>query len=642
MSRWRGHCKRGVKCSGESVDRWTHKDNAEVFDWLFGGKGLWRGLMPRAVHSVGPNSLACAGLKSVGKNIFASSRRGCTMTMTPIPEVRQSLMSIIHVNHIQSNCRARFEGLIDLSDVKTSNSQERDNFLLTRSLSAFSMAALAKIDDATAATSVVDEFGDDGIDAFFFDSAEHRAYLVQAKWDKDGSGSIDLGAVLKFKQGVEHFLAGSLDLLGPKMQAKASAISDALSDSQATFVLAIAYTGKPALSAEVRQPLDELLSDLNDDGDFVSLEVLRQKELHGIVEKIALGKSVDLTVLLHEYGVARQPYKAFYGQMDVTDISAWGKYGDYLYHRNIRGFKGSTEVNDSIVATVKGSPENFLYFNNGITLLCSSVDKQPIGGKSRDSGVFDCKDASVVNGAQTVGSILTAGSAIGSNARVMVRLISLENCPVDFGSQVTRAANTQNKIEERDFAALDDQQARLRSDLLLSLGREYVFRTGDQPPSKDKGCTLDEATVALACAHEDATHAVNAKQAIGRFYKDITKPPYTLLFNSSLTAIKLWRAVETSRAVDDCLKQIQKERDGKEKLCAIHGNRVLTYLVFKELKPGIFDGDNIAADLARVPQLVSTYLEKITAQITTNHEKSYVGNVFKNIKKCKEIIDAIA
>lgn len=558
-------------------------------------------------------------------------------------------MSIIQVAHIQKNCQSRFAPLIDMSDVTTSNAEERDSKFLSRALAAFAIAAVAKTDDVSAAQSVVDEFHDDGIDAFYFDRTEHIAYLVQSKWIKDGNGSPDLGSILKFTQGINHFLEDKASLLGPKMQAKTTEIQDVLSDSQATFVLMIAYTGKQPLATEVAAPLIHLVDELNDDGDLVTLQVLKQKELHDIVEAGAMGASVDLTVMLHEFGKVDSPYTAYYGHAFITDLATWGKYGDRLYHKNIRGFKGSTDVNDAIVETIKASPQHFLYFNNGITLLCAELDKKPLGGKSKTSGVFDCKGASVINGAQTVGSILTAlatrpsdGSAIGTDARVMVRLISLENCPPDFANEVTRAANTQNRIEKRDFAALDKEQNRLRSDLLLSLGREYVYRTGDQPPSPDKGCTLEEATVALACVQPDPTHAVNAKQAIGRFYEDTSKPPYTILFNSSLTAIKLWRAVETLRAVDALLKEEQKKREGKEKLCAIHGNRVLLYLVFKELGPAMFDSNSIDPYMARVPSLTTAYLEKITKEIETNYSSSYVGNVFKNISKCKAIVTAIA
>ena len=251
----------------------------------------------------------------------------------------------------------------------------------------------------------------------------------------------------------------------------------------------------------------------------------------------------------------RTPYKFYYGQVEVSDIASWGQFGDHLYHKNIRGFKCSTEVNDSIVPTMKDSPENSLYFNNGLALLCSWLEKQPFGGKSRNSGVFECKGASEVNGAQTVGSVISALSASGatSTARVMVRRIALEGCPPDSGFDVTRATNTQNKIEKRDFAALDQEQSRLRSDLLLSLGKEYVFRTGDRPPSPDKKCTLDDATV-VACANPDIAYCMIAKREVSRLYEDIEKAPDTVIFNSGLSALKLF-AVEVLRRVDAFLKE---------------------------------------------------------------------------------------
>ena len=407
----------------------------------------------------------------------------------------------------------------------------------------------------------------------------------------------------------------------------------------------MAYTGKPPLSTEAMEPINQLLGELNDDGDMASLQVLRQKELHDIVERGAMGSSVDLEIMLHEYGKVSEPYKAYYGQVDVSDITSWGKFGDRLYHKNIRSFKGSTEVNDAIVSTIRDAPDNFLYFNNGITLLSGELSKKPLGGKSKSSGVFVCKDSSVINGAQTVGSIiaaLSAPNAVPSTARVMVRLISLEKCPADFSFVITRATNTQNKIEKRDFAALDPEQSRLRGDLLLSFGKEYVFRTGDQPPAPDKGCTLDEATVALACANSDITHCMNAKRAISRLYDDITKAPYTILFNAGLTATKLWRAVDVLRRVDTFLRSGQKNREGKERLVAIHGNRVLLYLIFRSLPPDVFEKDSADAEMARIPVLAEDRLARLTNEVLTKYApSSYVGNIFKNTTKCSAIAASI-
>ena len=554
-------------------------------------------------------------------------------------------MSVLHVNHIKAKCNQRFSELIDMSDVITGNQQEKETKFLSRALAAFALAAAAKVDDSIAAQSLVDEYHDDGIDAFFFDRDEHVAYIVQSKWIKSGSGAMDLSSALNFVEGVTHFFNNDLSLLGPKLQLKAGDIQAATSDINAHFVFIVAYTGKQSLSNEVLGPLERKCIELNDDSDMVSLRVLNLKEIRDIVVTGIMGEPVNLTIMLKDFGAIKEPYRAFYGQVDIADIKSWASNGDRLYYKNIRNFKGNTEVNNAILSTIKDSPDNFLYFNNGITLLCTELLKQPLGGSGTTSGVFECKGASVINGAQTVGSIITALSlpdAPPSSAKVMVRLISLDKCPPDFASDATRATNTQNKIEKRDFAALDEQQSRLKTDLFLSCGKDYVYRAGAQSPSEENGCTLDEATVALACAYPEVTYCVDAKRAISKLYEDINKPPYTVLFNRSLTAAKLWRSVLVLRVVEAFVKRETGKRDGgKDRLVAIHGNRILLYLVFRALESSIFSEDEATA-LATVFPVATDRLGKMREHVRSNYENSYAGNIFKSATKCREIVTAIA
>jgi len=162
------------------------------------------------------------------------------MIEATLSRARLNPMSIIQVGHIQKNCQSRFASLIDMTDVVTKNADEREIKFLSRALAAFAVAAAAKTDDVSAAQSVVDEYHDDGIDAFYFDRTEHIAYLVQSKWIKDGNGSPDLGSILKFIEGINHLLEDKVNLLGPKMQKKSAEIQEVLADSQATFVLIVA------------------------------------------------------------------------------------------------------------------------------------------------------------------------------------------------------------------------------------------------------------------------------------------------------------------------------------------------------------------------------------------------------------------
>jgi len=75
-------------------------------------------------------------------------------------------MSVLHVGHVQAAIEKRFKSLIDLSDT---NDSTRDDCFLTRGLSAFVIAELAGVEDHVAASAVLDGFGDNGIDALYFD-----------------------------------------------------------------------------------------------------------------------------------------------------------------------------------------------------------------------------------------------------------------------------------------------------------------------------------------------------------------------------------------------------------------------------------------------------------------------------------------
>jgi hypothetical protein len=553
-------------------------------------------------------------------------------------------MAILHIGHIKAALKKRFDAIIDLSDLSPNTpASDRDNFFLTRSLAAFVVAELAKIDDKIAAKAVVDGSKDNGIDAFYYDANDRVCYLVQSKWIHNGKASVELGEILKFVQGVGDLLEFKLEHFD-KLQQKKAEIDAVLSDSQARFVLVVAYTGEQSLATDARRPLDDLLKEQNDPTELISIRPLRQADLHAIVAQQAVGDSVKLKVLLREWGIVTDPYLAYYGMVDLQDIGKWKEFGQSLYHRNLRGFKGSTDVNEGIVKTARFAPDNFFYFNNGITIVCAKLAKQPLGGSNRASGVFECDGASVVNGAQTVGSVISAieeGPNGFHDARVLVRIIDLEKCPPNFGAELTRAANTQNRIEKKDFAALDPEQERLKTELLLEYGKIYTYRTGDREPAADEGCTLDEAAVALACAQKDVNLCVQAKREVSRLYDDISQAPYKVLFNASVSPLRLWRCVEVLRQVDETLKAYQVELEGKDRLIAVHGNRFILHLVFST----IANLDDSATEFEKSKQAIagttSTMLQKTIAAKEKKFANAYPANFFKNATKCKDLIKAI-
>lgn len=414
-------------------------------------------------------------------------------------------MSVVHLNHVRKKLEADFCPHIDMSDYVGKPAHEIEGAQLSRALAAFAVAEYAEGSPAAAATDVVDGFDDHGIDAIAIDKQNHVIVVVQSKWNADGKGSPALGDVEKFARGFNDLITPRFDRFNQKIQGKSADLTTALDNTDVRFELVLAHTGQQPLSSHAQEVVDDLLAQLNDVSDIVSFHHLGQSELHSLVKQGISGKAPDLAVTLHDWGMTQEPYRAFYGQVDATDVAEWwDQHRATLFDRNLRKFIHDSSVNADIRDTLVNEPAKFWYFNNGITVLCDRIDKAPAGGASRKSGKFAFEGATVVNGAQTVGSVGRAAAqdpAAVADARVHTRFISLEDCPPEFASDVTRATNTQNRVERRDFVALDSEQERLRTDLQLEQGKTYAIKTGEPDPPRSQGCTVVDATVALACAH---------------------------------------------------------------------------------------------------------------------------------------------
>ena len=100
----------------------------------------------------------------------------------------------------------------------------------------------------------------------------------------------------------------------------------------------------------------------------------------------------------------------------------------------------------------------------------------------------------------------------------MEKSTKVENFPArtpDFGKEVTRTNNRQNRIENRDFASQEVEQIRIKTELAIE-GIEYNIVRSELFQPSDKAFDLQEATVALACASGNSSLAVQAKKGIGK------------------------------------------------------------------------------------------------------------------------------
>ena len=451
---------------------------------------------------------------------------------------------------------------------------------------------------------------------------------------------------MKFAKGFRDLVNARYDRFNSKLNNKIKDIEKSLNDAGTRFEIILVYSGQTSLADEPKREIDDLLNEMNDPIDIVSKRIFNQPDIYNIISQEAKGYPIDLEVCLYDWGQTKEPYQSYYGQVAASEVADWWtKHYPRLFSSNIRFFIKDSEVNEGIFNSVIHDPQKFWYYNNGITALCSSIGKKPLGGSGRDMGIFECKGVKIVNGAQTVGSIARAyqnSPEQVEKAKVLIRFISLENCPVEFATDITRFNNTQNRIDRREFVSLDPEQERIKNELQVE-GITYAYKSGESIPPGQKGFDLNEATISQACKYKNLGFAVRVKDKISYLWENIEKPPYKILFNASINGPDLWKLVQILRIVDNKLSHEEKQRHGRERLIAVHSNRFILHIVYKSLPSSFFSSSSDLTPLQsrEIEEYTSNFLENVVTEINNLYPNSYPANIFRNLAKCQEIIDRV-
>lgn len=138
-----------------------------------------------------------------------------------------------------------------------------------------------------------------------------------------------------------------------------------------------------------------------------------------------------------------------------------------IFDANIREYLGTgRSVNKGIINTLESPTERsrFFFYNNGITIICSSL---VVGGQTKKGRPLHMTNPQIVNGCQTVSSIHQVLSAYPesdladefSDSFVMAKILIIPDDPdkKDFYDglrrNIVKFNNSQNSIDEKNFAA---------------------------------------------------------------------------------------------------------------------------------------------------------------------------------------------
>ena len=183
---------------------------------------------------------------------------------------------------------------------------------------------------------------------------------------------------------------------------------------------------------------------------------------------------------------------------------------------------------------------------------------------------------------------------------------------------------------------MDPVQHRLATDFALDK-RRYVYKSGEEDPHGEEGCSITEATQALGCA-DSMDVAVQVKRAISEIWRRTDRSPYKDLFHDTLNSHHVWKAVLVLRAVDD---ELQKH---KANLAAVHLNRVFLHIVFRDPRVREFRRDDFSESdlISWARTVIREIFPKCVQYIEQNHSKDYLGSFSKNAMKCKALATAVS
>lgn len=525
--------------------------------------------------------------------------------------------------------------LIDKSDIPAKSGPDRERHILSRSMAAAAIKILAEIEDATAANAVVDGGKDNGIDGIYYDPQSKTLFLVQSKWSDTHTSSIASGEVLKFLQGVQDLVSLKKERFNEKIQKRWNLIEDAL--KRLTSVrLVIAFPGSGKIDADIQDKIDDFVKSQNDTSELFFFFPITQRELFQHFVHEAAPPQINLTVRLTHYGLVESPLRAVYGQASAVDVAHWYKsYGNHLFAGNIRNFLGSSEVNSAIEKTLNSDAQHFWFYNNGITIIAEDLKRQAIGGNDRSVGMFDCKNVTIVNGAQTVGTIGRTLSGDESPAFLQARIIVVSDPDSSLGKLITRASNTQNKIDARNFVALDSEQERIRTELLIEK-INYEYREGEPLESTVDGFEFIEAVTTLACASDEMSYVATSKGYVGALYADITAAPYKALFNPTTSSKRLWSLVQLSRRIDKAIKAVTDQSPTIRGII-VHGNRFIMHCILRRIGRATDLSVSDQIEDGKISDAVKQVLSGVGKVIDSDYADAYLAPLFKNAKKCSNI-----
>jgi hypothetical protein len=400
--------------------------------------------------------------------------------------------------------------------------------------------------EASAKFALTGQSGDKNLDAVLIDDNAKQVHLVQGKYHgaakpekrNDVMAFADWATIPWSERQVR---AAFYSNLAPLAQKKMDVAINRIKERGYELRLYFVTTG--TVSATLRDDAEYKVLQASTHPQIQILDIKRVTQIfhdyvYGVAPavptlflRISEGGAVTTEGVHHRFDPNTE-IECWVFSMAAADVGAlFKKSGIRLFARNIRGYLGeSPEINEAMAHTVKSEPENFWYYNNGVTIVCDEAKREVESGLD----VLRVERAQVINGQQTTRTLERAPSR---QASVLIKVIRVPRVAEDHAryedlvSSIVRATNWQNPISPSDLISNDYIQVYLEREL-RKRGYQYLRKRESKGEARrradsqiDFQISKFELAQAVAGSEFDPAIIRQGKEALfdERYYRSIFK-----------------------------------------------------------------------------------------------------------------------
>lgn len=376
---------------------------------------------------------------------------------------------------------------------------------------AYMGSILFDMDEDVAYQALIPPNGDKGIDFFYVDDDGERVLIMQGKYSPQGKVNTKQSHFLALTNGIDWLeqpeqmqIEGKPALLDAAQQLKAALESGYRIE---IFFVALGDKDNNILrNAEVTNGKFQKLTQNRHVACLFREKIIENLEARALVRERVPRCEIEIDE--SRYYEQQGPYgKAAIFTIRGEELKRLhNEHGDLLFARNIRLYLGDKPggVNWGMKSTLENETVrgNFFAFNNGITFAADSFECC--------KGRLELKNASIVNGCQTTGSLVRYLPSGANEIEVLVRVLSPPEALIDDVIQFT---NSQNLVKIWEIRSQDQIQRRLEQDLnAFNPPYLYTTRRGVKssltPIAKKRFAIDDDARTLREIKHDELGQAI--------------------------------------------------------------------------------------------------------------------------------------